>query len=73
MTKEQYIDAINAYILGGCYARDVDGKLALLNDEQINSIYSTFKEYGYSLDDVSEIDDDEYDNIVLELANKFAE
>lgn len=49
------------------------GKLALLTDEQINSIYSTFKEYGYSLDDVSEIDDDEYDNIVLELANKFAE
>ncbi len=68
MTKEQYIDAINAYIVGG-----VDGKLALLADEQINSIYSTFKEYGYSLDDVSEIDDDEYDNIVLELANKFAE
>ena len=68
MTKEQYIDAINAYILGG-----IDGKLALLTDEQINSIYSTFKEYGYSLDDVSEIDDNEYDNIVLELANKFAE
>lgn len=68
MTKEQYIDAINAYILGG-----VSGKLALLTDEQINSVYSTFKEYGYSLDDVSEIDDDEYDNIVLELANKFAE
>ena len=68
MTKEQYIDAINAYILGGCYARDVG-----LTDEQINSAYSTFKEYGYSLDDVSEIDDDEYDNIVLELANKFAE
>ena len=64
MTKEQYIDAINAYILGG---------VRLLTDEQINSIYSTFKEYGYSLDDVSEIDDDEYDNIVLELANKFAE
>lgn len=66
MTKEQYIDAINAYILGGV-------RLALLTDEQINRIYSTFKEYGYSLDDVSEIDDDEYDNIVLELANKFAE
>ena len=64
MTKEQYIDAINAYILGG---------VRLLTDEQINSIYSTFKDYGYSLDDVSEIDDDEYDNIVLELANKFAE
>ena len=64
MTKEQYIDAINAYILGG---------VRLLTDEQINSIYSTFKENGYSLDDVSEIDDDEYDNIVLELANKFAE
>lgn len=64
MTKEQYIDAINAYILGG---------VRLLADEQINSIYSTFKDYGYSLDDVSEIDDDEYDNIVLELANKFAE
>ena len=66
MTKEQYIDAINAYILGGV-------RLALLTDEQINSVYSTFKENGYSLDDVSEIDDDEYDNIVLELANKFAE
>lgn len=64
MAKEQYIDAINAYILGG---------VRLLTDEQINSIYSTFKDYGYSLDDVSEIDDDEYDNIVLELANKFAE
>ena len=64
MAKEQYIDAINAYILGG---------VRLLTDEQINSIYSTFKENGYSLDDVSEIDDDEYDNIVLELANKFAE
>lgn len=38
MTKEQYIDAINAYILGG-----VTGKMALLSDEQINSIYSTFK------------------------------
>ena len=64
MAKEQYIDAINAYILGG---------VRLLTDEQINSIYSTFKDYGYSLDDVSEIDDDEYDNIVLELTNKFAE
>ena len=63
---QKYIDHINAYILGGV-------RLALLTDEQINSIYSTFKENGYSLDDVSEIDDDEYDNIVLELANKFAE
>ena len=65
---QKYIDHINAYILGG-----VRGKMALLTDEQINSIYSTFKEYGYSLDDVSEINDDEYDNIVLELANKFVE
>ena len=32
---QKYIDHINAYILGG-----VRGKLALLTDEQINSIYS---------------------------------
>ena len=72
MTKEQYIDAINYFWFGGCYARDVG-----LTEQQENKVYTTMLENGLNIESANynkyNLTDEEIDKIVEELADDFAE
>ena len=64
---QYYIDVINAYVLGG-----IASNVLHLTENQVNRIYTRFVECGYSLNDTSNIAENDYDHIVLNLAKEFA-
>ena len=70
MTKEQYIDAINYFWFGNCYARDVG-----LTEQQENKVYTTMLENGLNIESANynkyNLTDDQIDKIIDELANDF--
>lgn len=69
--KDKYIDAINAFWFGGCYAKDVG-----LTEEQEYKICLTMLEHGLNIESADynkfNLSDDQIDNIIDELADDFA-
>lgn len=69
--KDKYIDAINAFWFGGCYAKDVG-----LNEIQIAKIFTVMSENGLNSESANynkfNLSDEQIDNIIDELADDFA-
>lgn len=69
--KDKYIDAINYFWFGGCYANDVG-----LTEQQEYKICLTMLENGLNIESVDynkyNLTDEEIDKIIDELADDFA-